>query len=253
MYYEIAIPSYSRSSIIGEKSLALLQNSNVPKSQIKIFLKDEEQKSSYIASIGNDYEYVLTGCNGILETRNFLRTYYREQTKVDNILYIDDDITKFQKMCVDVEDFDATIKYMFTTMAEKKLNLGAPSAYNNHFFMRDDVSTNLKYCIGAFQLEIIDREKYEIHTDVGHGEDFQFTMEYFLRDGGVCRFNAYNIVTKYFELTGGICGQLGGMAERQKEMEINMQYLVDRYSPMCRLKRKKWGADLSLNWNFKNS
>ena len=35
----------------------------------------------------------------------------------------------------------------------------------------------------------------------------------------VVRFNKYGITTKYFELKGGICGSLGGMEERQKEMD----------------------------------
>ena len=83
-------------------------------------------------------------------------------------------------------------------------------------------------------------------------EDMLFTCEYFLEDDVVVRFNKYGITTKYFELKGGICGDLGGMKERQKEMEENAEYMLDRYGDMLKLKMKKWGADLKFNYTYKN-
>ena len=230
MGFEIAIPSYNRQFIIKKKTLALLSKYSFPKERIKIFLVDDDMRKKYIEELGKDYQFVITGCNGIMETRNFLKTYYREQTKTDWVLYMDDDVTNFQEMGVNVTDFQQVVNYMFETTEKLGLNLFAPSAYNNKFYMDNRVTTSLKYIIGAFSGEIIDRNKYEIHCDIGHFEDFQFTMEYFLRDGGVVRFNKYNIITKYFELKGGICGQLGGMKARQAEMETNGHYLVQRYA-----------------------
>ena len=251
MNFEIAIPSYNRFEILKNKTLKLLQSYHINIDKIKIFVKNEEQRDMYIESIGTDYHFILTGCEGIMETRNFLRTYYREQQETDFVLYMDDDITRFQKMCENVDSFVDTVNNMFSKMKEIGLYLGAPSAYNNKFYMNDKITTSLKYCIGAFQLEIIDREREEIHCDLGHFEDFQFSMEYFLRDGGIVRFNEYNIVTKYFELEGGICGQLGGMEPRQLEMTENAEYLVNRYPNMCSKKLKRWGMDLRLNFRYK--
>ena len=72
-----------------------------------------------------------------------------------------------------------------------------------------------------------------------------------MEDGAVIRFNKYGIETKYFELQGGICGELGGMAERQKEMVLNSAYMIDRYGDMVKLKIKKWGNDLKMNFTYK--
>ena len=125
------------------------------------------------------------------------------------------------------------------------------NALSNPFFMADKVSTNLKYMIGAFKGIVIDRSRDTILCDIGHFEDFQFSCEYFLEDGAVIRFNKYGIETKYFELQGGICGELGGMAERQKEMVLNSAYMIDRYGDMVKLKIKKWGNDLKMNYTYK--
>ena len=116
--------------------------------------------------------------------------------------------------------------------------------------MKDNISTNLKYCIGAFKGVILDRTRDTILCDIGHFEDFQFTFEYFLEDGVVVRFNKYGITTKYFELKGGICGSLGGMEERQKEMEENGKYMIERYGDMVKIKMKKWGTDLRMNYRY---
>ena len=260
MYYEIAIPSYNRSSIIGEKSLALLEKSNVPKHRIKIFLRDEEQKTNYIEWVGNDYQYVLTGCNGILETRNFLRYYYHEEVndEIDFVIFLDDDIEEFNVLADDckglnkVWNFEETLQYMAQTTKDLGFRLFGPSAYNNYFYLNDSVSTSLKYVIGAFCGLIIDKTKDLILTDIDHYEDFLFSIEHFIADNGVVRFNKYCIKTKYFEQVGGICESMGGLANRKIKMEENAYYMVDRYPNMCYIKKKKFGYDLGLNFRYVN-
>ena len=201
-------------------------------------------------------KFTITNCKGICETRNFLRTYYREQKKYDGVVYIDDDIDDIfefinKKMIKSLPDLKQFLDQAFKTTKEKNLNLFGVSALHNPFFLSAVVSTNLKYVCGAFCGEIIDRDKHQIHCDVDHFEDFQFTMEHFLRDGGVVRFNGIGLKTKYFETKGGICESLGGLEARQIQMNENMNYLADRYGDMCRVTHKKFGTDLRLNHFFK--
>jgi len=255
--YEIAIPSYNRADIIRERTIKLLLKYSINPKRIRIFLETEAFKEEYVKSIGNDYNYTITGQKGILATRNFLRTYYHEEVDdcYKGVLFMDDDIESFSELIdnkiVPVKDFDTTLNYMFNTTKKLGFRLFAPSAYNNHFFMKDKVSTSLKYCIGAFQGLIIDKEKPYIHTCLSHFEDFLFTIEHFIEDGGVVRFEKYSIKTKYFELQGGICGSMGGMANRQLDMTENAKYMVENYPGMCSIKNKKWGADLRLNFRYK--
>ncbi len=192
-----------------------------------------------------------------METRNYLRTYYREQKKFNGVIYIDDDIDDLfqymnKKMVKPLESLKDFFQLAFKKTQEENMNLWGVSALHNPFFMSDTITTNLRYICGALCGEIIDKTKFEIHADVDHGEDFQFTMEHYLRDGGVVRFNNVGLKTKYFELEGGICGSLGGMKERQKQMDENMTYLADRYGDMCRVTKKKFGTDLRLNHLFSN-
>ena len=252
--FEIAIPSYNRFNILPKKSLALLEKFGVPKNKIRIFVKDLYQLNKYIETCGNLYNYEITGQSGIMATRNYLQVFYHEiNVDFEGVLFIDDDITNFTELGKPLcSPFLELINYFFKETKRLNGRLWAVNALSNPFFMTDKVTTNLKYCIGAFKGVILDRTKSTILCDIGHFEDFQFSCEYFLEDGVVIRFNKYGIETKYFELQGGICGDLGGMAERQKEMVINADYMVERYGEMVKLKIKKWGADLKLNYTYKN-
>ncbi len=114
--FEIAIPSYDRPEIIKNKTLKLLDDFNVPKNKIRIFLRDEEQLIKYKASIGDGYIFHLTGQSGILATRNYLQVYYHEvNLNHDGVLFIDDDITHFQQMGKPLEtDFMSLMQYFFS-------------------------------------------------------------------------------------------------------------------------------------------
>ena len=251
--FEIAIPSFNREDILPKKTLKMLYDLGVNSNKIRIFLKDEEQLEKYKKSCGENYNYELTGQSGIMATRNYLQVYYHEiNTKSDGVLFIDDDITKItEKDRVFLsKPFMELVEYFFIETKKRGGRLWSVNALNNDFFMKDNISTNLKYCIGAFKGVILDRTRDTILCDVGHFEDFQFTFEYFLEDGVVVRFNKYGITTKYFELKGGICGSLGGMEERQKEMEENGKYMIERYGDMVKIKMKKWGTDLRMNYRY---
>lgn len=251
--FEIAIPSYNRESILPKKTLKMLYDLGVNSNKIRIFLRDDEQLEKYKKSCGENYQYELTGQSGIMATRNYLQVYYHEiNTKSDGVLFIDDDLTKItEKDRVFLsKPFMELVEYFFIETKKRGGRLWSINALNNDFFMKDNISTNLKYCIGAFKGLILDRTRDTILCDVGHFEDFQFTFEYFLEDGVVVRFNKYGITTKYFELKGGICGSLGGMKERQKEMEENGKYMIERYGDMVKIKMKKWGTDLRMNYRY---
>jgi len=251
--FEIAIPSFNREDILPKKTLKMLFDLGVNSNKIRIFLRDEQQLEKYKKSCGENYNYELTGQSGIMATRNYLQVYYHEiNTKSDGVLFIDDDLTKItEKDRVFLsKPFMELVEYFFIETKKRGARLWSVNALNNDFFMKDNISTNLKYCIGAFKGVILDRTRDTILCDVGHFEDFQFTFEYFLEDGVVVRFNKYGITTKYFELKGGICGSLGGMEERQKEMEENGNYMIERYGDMVKIKMKKWGTDLRMNYRY---
>tara|TARA_R110000824_G_scaffold373190_2_gene563461 strand:- start:9 stop:797 length:789 start_codon:yes stop_codon:yes gene_type:complete len=255
--YEVAILSYNRADIIREKTIKLLKKHNINPKRIRIFLETEALKEEYIKSIGNDYNYTITGQKGMLASRNFSRTYYHEE--VDNcykgVLMIDDDVEELNVLVSNkvepVKNLDKTLCYMFNTTKELGFRLFAPCAYNNHFFMKDRVSINLKFCCGAFHGLIIDKSKPLLHTEIDQFEDSLMTMEHYLEDGGVVRFDNYSITTKFWEKKGGMCDIMGGMENRIINMNENAKYLTEKYPRMCSIKKKKMGDDIRLNSRFK--
>ena len=182
-----------------------------------------------------------------MATRNYLQVHYHESTKLDGVVFLDDDITKFLAMDKPIDiPFLELLNYFFLETQKRNARLWGVSALNNSFYQSDTISENLKYIIGAFKGLILDRTRDTILCDMGHFEDMQFTCEYFLEDGKVIRFNKYGITSKYFELQGGICGELGGMEERQKEMDENGEYMCERYGDMVKIKMKKMGYGFAI-------
>tara|TARA_R110002033_G_scaffold89110_4_gene139227 strand:- start:3360 stop:4127 length:768 start_codon:yes stop_codon:yes gene_type:complete len=246
--YIIAIPSYKRPSIIL-KTLNLLKKHNIPNDRIIIFLKNQTEVNSYKDVILN-YKIIMTEAEGIMETRNYLQCYFYYQTDVKNVLFIDDDMNEIMDYDKPIEDLDSFIKYAFKETEELNLNLWGVSPFHNTFFLKKKISTNLKYICGAFFGQIFDREKDLILSDIDHGEDFQFSIEMFNRDGGVVRFNWVALVTKYFG-DGGINESLGGLDNRKIQMEQNCKWLAYQYPSACRLIEKKYGYDIRLKHGYK--
>ena len=259
MNYEVAIPSFNRPKIIKEKTLKLLGRLGIPNNSIKLFVGSVEQKKLYEKELGTSYVIIVTFSKGIMEKRNFLETYYREQTVFDRVLYCDDDLEdililnkKNPKVCdsIDQERFDSYISQIFDFTEYHGLSIFGVSSLHNPFYMSYNTTRNLKYISGAFKGQIIRRDRHEIHSTISHFEDYQFSCEYFLRDGGVVRSNHISIKTEYFIETGGICESMGGLAARKASMIPNSQYMLERYGPMVKVVDKKWGPELKLNWRF---
>ena len=252
--YKIVIPSYQRPQIFKDKTLALLKKYKIPIDNIDLLLGTPEEGQEYRKVLGNSFatNFIYHGQKGIGAVRNWIKWYYKYQTNVKYVVYLDDDITSILDWQTPIENFESFIENMFYETETRKLNLWGISAFHNPFFMKKTITTNLKYICGAFSGEIIDRTKHDIYCDVDHGEDFQFTCEYFLRDGGVLRNNGVCIVTKYFG-DGGINASYGGLEERKKDMEVQCKYLNERYGSMTRLIEKKYGYDIRLNGFYKSN
>ena len=87
--FKVAIPSYDRENVIGRKTLKMLNENNIKKSSITIFVANKEQKTKYENVLGDEYKIVV-GVKGIKNIRNFITNYYPNG---ELVLCIDDDIT----------------------------------------------------------------------------------------------------------------------------------------------------------------
>jgi len=260
MSYQIAIPSFDRSSIIKEKTLSLLKRLNIENKDIVIFVETDNMKEEYNQVLEGAYNIIATYTKGICEKRNYIHSHYYEQTIFDRFIMIDDDVENIMTLNkknpkvleeLDEHSFKTFVNDVFRFTEYEGLSLWGVSPFHNPFFLSFNSSINLKQIPGAFQGICIRRDRYLPMADIDHMEDSQFSLEYFLRDSGVVRFNSICLITKYFEEQGGIAGSLGGNAARKATMEPNALYLKERYGDMIELVHRDYGWEVKLNWRFK--
>jgi len=259
MNWQIAIPSFDRATIIKEKTLSLLKRLNIENKHIVIFVETDNMKEEYNQVLEGAYNIIATYTKGICEKRNYLHSYYYEQTVFDRVIMIDDDIENIMKLNkknpkvlqeLDENSFKTYVKDVFRFTEYEGLSLWGVSTFHNPFFLSYNTTRTLKQIPGAFQGICIRRDRELIHCDIDHMEDSQFSLEYFLRDGGLVRSNHICLITKYFEEQGGIAGSLGGNAARKATMEPNALYLKERYGDMVELVHRDYGWEVKLNWRY---
>ena len=247
MDFIIAIPTYNRPEIFKQTTMAFLERHNVPKKNVLLFLKDKEQLKKYE---NIDYQKILTNSHGMMKTRNYLQKYFR-QSEYENVLYLDDDIADLYDYDKPLDDFICLINKMIKDLEQRKLYIAGISPYDNTFYLKRTSTTTLKNICGCFRLERIRRDTDIILTPVGQFEDMFFSCKHFLRDGGLLRYNWIYPKTKFFNDIGGMNESLGGMTERQKEMEINKDIMLELFPKMLKPILKKTGWDLRLNHHYK--
>ena len=214
--YRIVIPSYKRSIMLEDKTLVLLNKYNIPKDKIDILLENEAEEIDY--DLDPQYNIILHYQKGIGATRQFIRNYYKHNTNYKYIVCLDDDIDSIMDMKEELIDLNKFILHMFELTEGLKLNYWGISNYHNTFYMKDEISTGLKYVAAALTGTIIDGEKETIEVKFDTLEDFVSSCEYYLRDGGIVRHNGIWLKTKYFN-EGGIQSQYGSESIRKKAME----------------------------------
>ncbi len=93
--YNIAIPSHNRSQIIKKKTLRFLQKHNIPKSDIYIFVTEEEIPA-YEESL--DGYNICVGGEGIANQRMAISNFFDEDEFIVSIDDDLDDIYNFKKV-----------------------------------------------------------------------------------------------------------------------------------------------------------
>jgi hypothetical protein len=226
---KIAIASYNRAKSLKDKTIAVLLKENVPKDWITIFVANEEEYIKY-KEIFSDITIVI-GQKGLVEIRNFITNYYDE-----NELYvsIDDDINKF------IYPIGSTllleIEKMKCKLEESTARLLGVNPTGNKFFMRGEFKEGLYFCVGCFFM-CKNCKEIEVFTVL---DDYERTMESFLRDGKVIRYDAFSFKTKYYA-TGG--------ASTQRNFEIYKQSvdeIYERYNRFLSLTQKKNKKNLKI-------
>jgi hypothetical protein len=216
------------------KSLKTLQEGGVPAGHIVLFVANREEEALYKAAIPNGR--IVVGVPGIAKQRTFIRHYFPVGQRV---VSIDDDVEGlFRKKGPNgldrIRDVDAFFKAAFGTLEKEGLYLWGVYPVRNPFFMKDGVSAGLKFIIGALHGYIVRHDK-DLETSVpGAKEDYEQSILYYRKDGGVVRFNDVGIKTNFLAKGG-----LG--PDRFAIYKKTAAYLVLKYPDIVSIFHRKNG------------
>tara|TARA_R110002167_G_scaffold117249_2_gene293059 strand:+ start:1296 stop:2042 length:747 start_codon:yes stop_codon:yes gene_type:complete len=244
MKYKIAIPSYKRSKSIRERTLNYLINiCNISPKIINVFVanKKEYEDYKYLKEIGIN---IIIGVKLLHKQRNFIQNFYNDG---DFIMQFDDDIDSLKikkgKETKVLTDLDSIIRIGFNESLKNKTKLFGVGAVDNHFFMNNKISTNLKLIVGSCFGLIIDKDK-SLSLTLEEKEDYERTIKHFLKFGKVVRLNMIATKTTYY--TGA-----GGMVDNRTEEEQNKSalYLCKKYPNLIKLNTNRKSKYLELRLN----
>ena len=238
--FRIAIPSYQRYDELRFKTLHTLEEIKFPKDRIDIFVADENEKATYKTLINDDTYNIVVGVKGMKAIREFIfLEYYNEG---DYIVSMDDDITGFRMknprswetscFCDDELDLMKEIQLAFNECKKSKRHLWGINCMDSHFYMKNTITYDYKFCIGHFWGCIVKKECLSLGTD--QYEDYERSIKHYLADGGVVRLNFICAKTKYIAK--------GGMG-REREFESSLEYLTKTYKDLVSIKKKKDGLN----------
>lgn len=248
--YIVAIPSYRRPETLRDRTLKVLQKYKIDPNKIYIFVSDSEQKKIYENTLPKgSYKQIVVGKPGIKNIRNFMPKYFKQG---QYIFYIDDDIYRVSDTYStnntnnkdtfklrELKSLKDLINQGFKLCEESKMtNWGVYPVENPYFCKRktknvsDYVSTKLCYIMGGFT-GVINNHKAEIRT-IDDKEDYERSIKYYLKDGGLLRFNNVCCYTKCYKEPGGM------QVERtKKRIHDSAVYLTKVYPELCTLNTSK--------------
>ena len=195
--YRICIPSYKRAGILNMKTLPMLERYNIPKDIIYIFVANPEEYNIYTSIIGDSYRFIVAEV-GMANVRNFITNYFDDG---DHLVCVDDDITSithFEKYYKTADEF---FTKAFELCIENNCRLWGIYPVNNAYFMTPRIVFGLTYVCGGLY-GVINNKKLLVSID--NKEDFQRSIQYYLMDGKIIRYDCIGIETKGYTGVGGM-------------------------------------------------
>ena len=243
----IAIPSYKRSKTITEKTLKYLKDCNVDFNNITVFVADHKEYQDY-KYLEKQNIKIHIGRKGIGHQRNIIEDYYPLNS---NVLCFDDDIEGIYKLKGKGTEIYTEIMKLaeqgFYECRKHKTKIWGIGAVHNWFFMKEDISTNLRY-IAAGIFGFISNKDNSLKVVLEDKEDFERSIKYFDKYKKIIRFNNFAPKTACYTEPGGL--QVTRTAERIRKSAL---YLANKYPQYCKMNntKKSKHAEVRLNYRAK--
>ena len=245
--YVVAIPTYKRYNEITTKTLPTLKRGKVDKKRIYVFVANKTEEKLYREKMDPDtYHKIVVGKKGLVPQRRFISQYFSENTK---IVSMDDDVQNMIQLKRDdslkkIANLDTLFKRFFKTLIDKGLYLWGVYPVKNNMFMSHKTTTDLRFIIGVVH-GYINRHSKDLYPSMRSvsKEDIEQSILFYIKDGGVVRFNNITFTTKF--------NAPGGLGVDRFQMNKNAQeYLVKTYPGIAKAKFRPDGTpEISLNRN----
>ena len=245
--YRVVIPSYGRSEVLKQKTLAMLERGGVPKDRIDIWIV-KEQLNDYLQYEIDGYR-IMEGVKGISKQREFIANYYNENTP---LVWFDDDCVGLYEKVLDnisnkykhkeLVDYELYFLKSFDKLWDSGANLMGVYPIRNIGWMKNRITTGLKFCIGSHRINF-NKKEYESAGEYQFLEDYERTLKYFIGDGSVLRNEGVYIKHNFWTLDGGI----GASQSRTQEDKLKLvKKFVAEYPEYSRIAIKKDTCDIRL-------
>lgn len=237
----VAVPSYQRAKTLAAKTLAYLSTTDVPLERVTVFVASAEEEAEYRRGIGPTYNIVV-GRLGMRGARNFIQEHYPEGQE---IFCLDDDLEALyqrqnEKRMDRLTDLSRFLDMAFAMSEKTKLRLWGIYPVGNPFFMKQTVTSDLRYIVGC-AWGCRNARDASLAVTMDDKEDFERTIKFYLADGGVLRFNHIAPRTRYYKEPGGM--QVERTVRRVQE---SAALLAKRYPELCTLDKSKDHWELKL-------
>ena len=234
MLDRIVIPSYKRSKVINEKTLAYLDKCNVPLNIVDIFVSDEQQLKEYKDNCKYNEVNFLIGGKNITEQRNIIHTNYPDGSLK---LSMDDDIDEMQinkkGKLIPFYSLNELSRIAKNEMNKNRTRICGIYPVANHFFMNNKISTNLKYIAAGFYFFLGEQDR-QLLVELEDKEDFERSIKYFIKYNSVVRLEMITMKTKFYKGAGGL------QATRTEErIKRSAQFLAAKYPDYCKMNTGK--------------
>jgi hypothetical protein len=247
--YVVAIPSYQRADLLNKKTLKTLADHKIPKNRIYVFVANKTEEIIYKKTLDQSlYGHLIVGEKGLKNQRNFISRYFPQG---QYILNMDDDIGDFKilkhrsvsqkikstqsyrkeyylETLTNLNDF---LNNSFKLLKKHNLYLWGVYPISNPYFMTPTISTDLKLIVGPVWGSI-NRHDNDLILTIDEKEDVERTLQHYLKDGGVIRFNNICVQTTYYKTPGGMQAD---KRDRKQDAFESAIYLNKKYPTLTTL------------------
>jgi hypothetical protein len=231
--WQIAVPTYRRSTLLNQRTLRCLLDGGVPPERITIFAGDRDD---YPLPAGVQLRRVPAGR---WRASNAITDHYPEDQE---LVCVDDDVKVINRLTADrkrlepVTDLPALFDAAFAAANREQVTLWGVSPVSNPFFMRPAWECGLWFCIGTlFGV----RNRRQTRAALLAKDDYERTLQHYQLSGAVLRLRDVTFKAEPMRVAAG--GMQADLSDRRAAEEADVAELERRWPGLVHRKASRNG------------